>query len=273
MSNPTLTLTPFAWFQWHYFRDLVDTEIGGFALTETEDPLLVTRLCLVAQQCDYVTCELLGDEKGGTLDHLDHWTSAPHNLVAGQCTRIWWHTHPKMSANPSGTDEATFRELFSSAPWGIMMILSKTDDVYARLSVSTPTPHQLKLDVSVNWLIPPMVEPQEAINWQAQVKELVRPMPKPIPKAPANHPSKKNKGGKQTEQTDNDFLASAWANTLREEESKESPLEKLDYYNSYQSEEWYAACDECGEEWMIEKSEDEESCPHCTSTKLQFYVW
>ena len=38
-------------------RDLGDTEIGGFGISGTEDPLLVTDIGVVKQSCSYASVE------------------------------------------------------------------------------------------------------------------------------------------------------------------------------------------------------------------------
>jgi hypothetical protein len=47
--------------------------------------------------------------------------------------RIWVHTHPGNSAEPSGTDELTFARVFGRADWAVMLIVARGGQIYARL--------------------------------------------------------------------------------------------------------------------------------------------
>lgn len=64
------------------------------------------------------------------------WFAEDQGLQPWQVLSIWIHTHPHMSANPSGTDETTFRDYFLDKHTSAMCILSKTGDTYARIQVS-----------------------------------------------------------------------------------------------------------------------------------------
>ncbi len=64
------------------------------------------------------------------------WFAEDNHLQPWQVLSIWIHTHPHMSANPSGTDETTFRDYFLDKHTAAMCILSKTGDTYARIQVS-----------------------------------------------------------------------------------------------------------------------------------------
>lgn len=64
------------------------------------------------------------------------WFAEDNHLQPWQVLSIWIHTHPHMSANPSGTDESTFRDYFLDKHTSAMCILSKTGDTYARIQVS-----------------------------------------------------------------------------------------------------------------------------------------
>jgi len=148
MSKP-LRFTPYAFAKLSFLRDYGDTEIGGFGVCETDDPLLVTDVHLPVQDCTSTTVELDGESllayraqcrKGG-IDEK-------HSF------RIWIHTHPEMPAQPSGTDESTFSELFDSTEWGIMAILSKTKDTYVRVRYGGDGPTaNAELDWEVDYTV------------------------------------------------------------------------------------------------------------------------
>lgn len=127
MSNP-IRFTPYAWAKLCFIRDLGDTEIGCFGMAETDDPLLLTDIFLPEQECTMTTVELDGQS---LLDYRANCRLA--GLSEKHSFRVWIHTHPNMSAKPSSTDETTYNELFGGADWGIMLIVSKTGDTYARV--------------------------------------------------------------------------------------------------------------------------------------------
>jgi hypothetical protein len=47
--------------------------------------------------------------------------------------RIWIHTHPGRSAQPSGVDEHTLARVFGTSDWAVMFILAQEGQTYARL--------------------------------------------------------------------------------------------------------------------------------------------
>ena len=55
ITRPTLRFTPYAWAKLLFLRDHGPTEVGGFAITEPDDPTFVQDIRLVKQQCTAVT--------------------------------------------------------------------------------------------------------------------------------------------------------------------------------------------------------------------------
>ena len=126
--SKSLRFTPYAYAKLSFLRDYGDTEIAGFAMCQTDDPLLVTDFYMPHQDCTAVTVELDG---ASLLAYRA--MCREQGLDEKHSFRIWVHTHPKISADPSSTDEDTFSELFDRTDWGIMAILSKTEDRYVRV--------------------------------------------------------------------------------------------------------------------------------------------
>lgn len=83
---------------------------------------------MVQQTCTSVTVEF-DDE--AVADFYDDQVDA--GLKPEQFGRIWIHTHPGISAEPSGTDEATFDRSFGLVDWAVMLILAKGGETYSRL--------------------------------------------------------------------------------------------------------------------------------------------
>jgi len=50
-----------------------------------------------------------------------------------QFGRIWIHTHPGDSAQPSHVDEETFGRVFGPCDWAVMVIIAREGETYCRL--------------------------------------------------------------------------------------------------------------------------------------------
>ena len=57
-----LRMAPTAWAKLRYMCTQSDTEIGGFGVSSSDDPLLVTEFHLIKQECTAATVEL--DDEG-----------------------------------------------------------------------------------------------------------------------------------------------------------------------------------------------------------------
>lgn len=110
-----------------FFRDRGPTEIGGFGIAG-EDPFCVEDIGLVQQLCTSVTVQFADDAVADFFDAQVDLGRRPE-----QFGRIWVHTHPGDSAEPSGTDEETFARCFGRADWAVMFILARGGQTYSRL--------------------------------------------------------------------------------------------------------------------------------------------
>ena len=144
--RPTLKFTPTAWAKLAFLRDRGPTEIGAFGITETDEPLLITDLVLVPQQCTAVTVKF---DDVGVADFFDDQVDLGRQPE--QFARLWLHTHPGDSAAPSGTDEATFARVFGAADWAVMFILARGGATYARLRFRAGPGGQLRIPVEVDF--------------------------------------------------------------------------------------------------------------------------
>jgi proteasome lid subunit RPN8/RPN11 len=128
--SPVLKLTPYAMAKLRFLRDLGPTEIGGFALTSDTHALVVQDVGLVQQECDWASV-LFNDE--AVADYFDQQVDLGRSPE--RFARVWVHTHPDCSAQPSAIDEETFGRVFGECGWAVMLILARNDNVYARLRV------------------------------------------------------------------------------------------------------------------------------------------
>lgn len=126
--------------------DAGDAEIGGFAVTSPDDLLLVEAIGLVRQRCSPVTVEF-HDE--AVADFFDEQVDS--GLKPEQFGRIWVHTHPGDSAEPSLTDEETFERCFGSVNWAVMLILARGGETYARLQFNVGPQSDQRVDVEVDY--------------------------------------------------------------------------------------------------------------------------
>jgi hypothetical protein len=146
LHRPTLKFTPTAWGKLVYLRDRGPTEIGAFGITEVDEPLLITDVILIPQQCTSVTVKF---DDAGVADFFDDQVDLGRRPE--QFARLWLHTHPGDSAAPSGTDEATFARVFGAADWAVMFILARGGATYARLRFRAGPGGQLRIPVEVDY--------------------------------------------------------------------------------------------------------------------------
>jgi hypothetical protein len=146
---PTLRFSPTAWAKLLYLRDLGDSEVGGFGITAADDLLLVEDVQLVRQLCTgiFVTFDDLA-----VADFFDRQVDCGRRPE--QFGRIWIHTHPGSSPEPSGTDEDTFARVFGRTEWTVMFILARGGQSYARLRFHVGPGGDVDLPVGVDYTRP-----------------------------------------------------------------------------------------------------------------------
>ena len=145
-GSPQLRFSPTAWAKLLFLRDRGTSEVGGFGVTRPDDLLYVEDVQTVQQQCSVVTVEF---DDAAVARFFDDQVDAGRQPA--QFARVWIHTHPEISAQPSGTDEDTFARVFGSSDWAVMFILSKTDDVYCRLRFNVGPGGALEIPVSIDY--------------------------------------------------------------------------------------------------------------------------
>ena len=159
--RPTIRFTPYAWAKLLYLRDAGDTEIGGFAVTSPDDLLMVEDVRLVRQRCTAVTVAF---DDSSVADYFDEQVDA--DLKPEQFGRIWLHTHPGDSAEPSTVDEETFDRCFGNSDWSVMFILAQDGATYARLRFNVGPTTTRTMKVEIDYSMPFAAADGEA--WQAE---------------------------------------------------------------------------------------------------------
>ena len=92
-----------------------------------------------------------------------------------QFARIWLHSHPGDSPQPSGTDEETFSRVFGSCDWAVMFVLARNGKSHARLRFNTGPGGQILIPVDVDFRDPfgPSTKETWEEEYKANIKALV----------------------------------------------------------------------------------------------------
>jgi hypothetical protein len=148
--RPTvLRFSPTAWSKLLLLRDAGDTEIGAFGISSPDDLLFVEDIQLVAQTCTWVHVEFDDEAVANFFDDQVDAGRRPESFG-----RLWLHTHPGNSPEPSGTDELTFSRVFGRSDWAVMFILARGGQTYARLRYNVGPGAEFKLPVEVDFSRP-----------------------------------------------------------------------------------------------------------------------
>ncbi len=147
-TQPILRFSPYAWAKLLFFRDQGHCEVGGFGVCSGDDPLLVTEFVTVEQDVSVASVEF---DDQSVADFFDDQIDLGHRPE--QFGRIWAHTHPGESPNPSATDEETFRRVFGGCDWAVMFILARGGESFARLRFNAGPGGQIHVPVEVDYSI------------------------------------------------------------------------------------------------------------------------
>lgn len=142
----SLRFSPTAWAKLIFMRDMTDNEVGGFGITDPDDLLLITDFVLVKQK---VTSVSISFDDNAVADYFEDQVEAGRKPE--QFARIWLHTHPGDSPEPSCVDEETFTRVFGNCDWSVMFIVAQNGSTYARLQFSTGPGYAIKIPVCVDY--------------------------------------------------------------------------------------------------------------------------
>ena len=164
---PVLRFTPYAWVKLLFLRDRGETEIGGFGISSEADPFLVETIALVQQDCTRVSVRF---DDMSVADYFESQVLAGRSPA--EFARIWVHTHPGISAEPTTTDEATFERVFGRTDWAAMVILARGGARYARLRFGVGPGGQVRVPVHVDYEQPFPASEQDL--WALEYADCVR---------------------------------------------------------------------------------------------------
>ena len=145
-SRTRLRFSPTAWAKLLYLRDRGGTEVGGFGVAPADDLLYVEDVRLVRQACTVVSVAF---DDSSVAEFFDEQVDAGRRPE--QFGRIWIHTHPGESAEPSFVDEETFARAFGNSDWSVMFILARGGKTYCRLQFSTGPGGGFQIPVAVDF--------------------------------------------------------------------------------------------------------------------------
>ena len=160
---PTLRFAPLAWLKLMIFLHAGDTEVGFFGICAKEDLLYVQDLAVPKQKVSAVTVSF---DDQSVADHFEDCAAV--GIQPTRCGRVWVHTHPGFSPNPSGVDEETFARVFGNCDWAVMAIVARGGASYARLSFSAGPGGDVMIPMTVDW----EALPQEIQNREGSLDEL-----------------------------------------------------------------------------------------------------
>jgi len=156
-----------------FLRDQGPTEIGGFGIATEGDPLLIEDIALVKQSCTGVTVKFDDEAVADFFDRQIDLGRRPESFA-----RVWIHTHPGASAEPSLTNERTLHRIFGTCDWAVMAILAKGGESYARLRFNLGPGADVLIPTSVDYSQPFAGSDPEA--WQAEYAMNVREALSPV---------------------------------------------------------------------------------------------
>jgi proteasome lid subunit RPN8/RPN11 len=145
-KKPMLRFSPTAWAKLLFMRDVTHNEVGGFGITKADDLLFVTDFILVKQKVSSITVAFEDESVANFFEDQVIARRKPQEFA-----RIWLHTHPGDSPEPSITDENTFGRVFGSCDWSIMAIVAQDGSSYARLQFNTGPGGSIKIPVYIDY--------------------------------------------------------------------------------------------------------------------------
>jgi proteasome lid subunit RPN8/RPN11 len=164
-----LRFSPTAWAKLLYFRDKSQNEVGGFGITRPDDLLFVTEFITVKQE---VTCVSVKFDDEAVSKFFDEQVDLGRKPE--QFARVWLHTHPGDSPDPSSTDETTFQRVFGACQWAVMCIVAQDDSTYARLGFHIGPGGQILIPTDIDFSQD--FGPSDHSAWDARFQADVQPM-------------------------------------------------------------------------------------------------
>ena len=145
-DDVALRFSPTAWAKLVYFRDKSDNEVGGFAISDPDDLLFVREFVTVKQE---VTCVSIKFDDAAVADFFD--AQVDLGRKPEQFARIWLHSHPGDSPEPSAIDEETFGRVFGRCQWAVLFVVAQDNNTYARLRFNVGPGGQVLIPTAIDY--------------------------------------------------------------------------------------------------------------------------
>ncbi|MBE0534784.1 MAG: hypothetical protein IH624_03880 [Phycisphaerae bacterium] len=137
-------------------------------MSDAEDLLYVQDFVTVKQEVTGVSVKF---DDQAVSDYMED--QVDRGRKPEQLMRIWCHTHPGFSPEPSWVDEETFGRVFGSCQWALMFILSADGQTYARLSFNVGPRGCILIPVRVDYSRE--FDGSDWKAWDAEYEANVRP--------------------------------------------------------------------------------------------------
>jgi hypothetical protein len=196
--RPTvLRFSPTAWAKLLFLRDAGETEIGGFGVAPHDDLLFVEDVLLVQQTCTWISADFDDQSVADFFDDQVDEGRKPEEFF-----RLFMHTHPGDSPQPSLTDEATFARVFGRTDWAVMFILARRGQCYARLRYNVGPGLDVELPVEVDYS-----RPFDGSDWDLWHDEYLANVRVPPPEPPKES---KTRDRSELSANDDPFIDDGW---------------------------------------------------------------
>jgi proteasome lid subunit RPN8/RPN11 len=129
-----------------YFRDRSDNEVGGFGISDADDLLFVREFVTVKQE---VTCVSVKFDDAAVADFFD--VQVDLGRKPEQFARIWLHSHPGDSPEPSVIDRETFQRVFGNCQWAVLFVVAQDNRTYAKLRFNVGPGGQLLIHTEIDY--------------------------------------------------------------------------------------------------------------------------
>ena len=141
-----IRFSPTAWAKLLYFRDRSDNEVGGFGITDPDDLLFVREFITVKQE---VTCVSVKFDDESVANFFEDQVDLGRKPE--QFGRIWLHSHPGDSPEPSVIDDETFERVFGTCQWALMFVVAQDNNTYAKLRFNVGPGGQVLIPVGIDY--------------------------------------------------------------------------------------------------------------------------
>jgi len=145
-NDTALRFSPTAWAKLLHFRDKSDNEVGGFGISDPEDLLFVKEFVTVKQE---VTCVSVKFDDSAVADFFDKQVDLGRKPE--QFVRIWLHSHPGDSPEPSAIDEETFERVFGRCQWAVLFVVAQDNETYAKLQFNVGPGGHVLIPVEIDY--------------------------------------------------------------------------------------------------------------------------